>query len=396
MSDSKADQDSPADAPPVETAADDAVVAQVASDSTEDTSDGDAQVPDAGVPEAIPEDEYDILESEMFLGGEAVVPPREYGPPIESKLPDPGAVTSELRELERRVRAHLTPAFPIEARRQLPMRFLWKRYRRFAMRDRSDIVDEFGRDPVYASRIEPWLEFLYSKYFRVESTGMENVPDHGRALLVANHSGTLPYDGALLMHAVRREHAARREVRPLIEDFVFHFPYLGTFINRIGGVRACQENAERLLDDDQVVAVFPEGVKGMGKLYKKRYKLQRFGRGGFVKLALRTRAPIIPVSILGAEEIHPMMTKVTWFAKSVGVPYVPITPTFPLLGPLGLVPLPSKWRLEFGEPIDVAAEYGADAADDRILVNEIAESVRVRIQRMLDNALAKRRSVLRG
>ncbi len=388
MSDSKADQD--ATSAPGE-------------NGTADTeASADPTVPDAVVPEAMPADSYDLAEADVFLGGEAAVPRREYGPPIESRLPSPDSVAGELRELERRVRAHLTPAFPIEARRQVPMRFLWKRYRRFAMRDRSDIVDEFGRDPVYASRVEPWLEFLYSKYFRIDTVGIENVPEHGRALLVANHSGTLPYDGAMLMHALRRDHTTRRDVRPLIEDFVFHFPYLGTFLNRIGGVRACQENAERLLDDDQIVAVFPEGVKGIGKLYKKRYKLQRFGRGGFVKLALRTRAPIIPVAILGAEEIHPMMTKVTWFAKSVGVPYVPITPTFPLLGPLGLVPLPSKWRLEFGEPIDVAADYGvaatgaSEAAADRIIVNEIAESVRLRIQKMLDAALAERTSVLRG
>jgi 1-acyl-sn-glycerol-3-phosphate acyltransferase len=278
----------------------------------------------------------------------------------------------------------------------MPLEILWRNYRRLAMRDRSDFVDEFGRDPVYASRIEPILDFLYRRYFRVDTRGLENVPDVGRALLVANHSGTLPYDGALLMYAVRREHQARRDVRPLVEDFVFHFPYLGTFINRIGGVRACQENAERLLESDQVVAVFPEGIKGIGKLYRERYKLQRFGRGGFVKLALRTRSPIVPVAVVGAEEIHPMLTKVTWFAKSLGIPYVPITPTFPALGPLGALPLPVKWYLRFGEPIDVAAEHGPDAAEDRILVNRLAEQVRVKIQSMIDETLRQRRSILFG
>lgn len=356
------------------------------------SSDEEAAVPDAALPETFPDDEPSPYED--FFGGEAAVPPREYGPPIESKLPDRTSITGEILELERRVRARLTPAFPMQQRRRLPMRFLWKRYRQLAMRDRSDIVDEFGRDPVYAARIEPLLDFLYNSYFRVETSGLDNVPDQGRALLVANHSGTLPYDGAIMMHAVRRE--LGRDVRPLVEDFVFHFPYLGTFINRIGGVRACQENAQRLLDDDQLVGVFPEGVKGIGKLYKQRYKLQRFGRGGFIKLALRTGSPIVPVGIVGAEEIHPMLTKVTWLAKSMGVPYVPITPTFPWLGPLGLVPLPSKWFMCFGEPMDLAGDYGADAANDRILVNRLAETVRARIQEMIDDALSKRASVVGG
>jgi 1-acyl-sn-glycerol-3-phosphate acyltransferase len=357
------------------------------------------QVPDAQTPgNGLPDDDYGSYEDseDMYLGGEAAVPPGEYGPPITSQFPEKGTITSEIRELERRVRASLTPAFPIEQRRRLPLEFWWKRYRHLAMRDRSDVVDEFGRDPAYNARMEPWVEFLYSRYFRVQTRGIEHVPDGGRALLVCNHSGTLPYDGIMLMHAVRKEHPARREVRPLVEDFVFHFPYLGTLINRIGGVRACQENAGRLLDKDKLVAVFPEGVKGIGKLYKQRYQLQRFGRGGFVKLALRARAPIVPVAIVGAEEAHPMLARFTWLAKSVGVPYVPVTPTFPWLGPLGLMPLPSKWQLRFGEPIDLAAEYGPEAADDRILVNKLSENVRSRIQEMIDDALGERKSVLFG
>src|SRR5262249_16721961 len=164
-------------------------------------------------------------------------------------------------------------------------------------------------------------------------------------LIVANHSGTLPYDAAMVMHAVRSEHRTRREVRPLVEDFVFHFPYLGTLMNRIGGVRACQENAERLLTQDQLVPALPEGRQGISKLFKEGYELQRFGRGGFVKLALKCDAPIIPTAIVGAEEIHPLVTRVTWLARSFGIPYIPVTPTFPLLGPLGLVPLPTKWYI---------------------------------------------------
>lgn len=352
-------------------------------------------VPDAAVPDEVPGGRGADFD-ELFLGGEAAVPPGEYGPPIESVLPPIDAQTGEFRELERRMQAHLTPAFPIEQRRRLPLEFLWKRYRRFAMRDRSDTVDDFGRDPVYAAGVQPALDFLYRRYFRVDTSGIENVPDTGRVLLVANHSGMLPYDGAMVMHAMHREHPARRDVRPLVEDFVFHFPYLGTFINRIGGVRACQANAERLLARNQVIVVFPEGIKGMGKLYRQRYQLQRFGRGGFIKLALRTRSPIIPVAIVGAEEAHPMLAKLTWLSQSAGIPYVPITPTFPLLGPLGLMPLPVKWTVRFGPPIDIPGDYGPEAASERLLVNELAESVRSRIQGMVDDILSQRKSVLFG
>lgn len=332
---------------------------------------------------------------ESFLGEEAAVPPGEYGPPIASHLPGP-EFTPDLREIERRMSEHRSPMFPIEPRRRLPFEDLLRRYSNRAMRRRADFVDEYGRDPVTASRVEPVLDFLHRTYFRVSVHGLENVPASGRAILVANHSGTLPLDGLMLMHAIRKEHPAHREARPLVEDFLFHFPYLGTYLNRVGAIRACQENAERLLRDDELIAVFPEGVKGIGKLYRDRYKLQRFGRGGFVKLALRTGAPIIPVAIIGAEESMPMLGRLSWFAKSVGIPYVPVTPTFPWLGPAGLMPLPAKWSIHFGEPIDVADEHGSEAASDRILVNRVAEGVRLGVQTMIDSALANRNSVLRG
>ncbi len=327
-------------------------------------------------------------------------PPSEYGPSIDRPPPTGHrhGLVDEVKQIEKSVRERLLPtrAEPSEERQKLPLEFVWQRWRKLAMRDRSDVVDEFGRDPNVAARVDPLLDFLYRTYFRVETRGLGHVPDGGRALIVANHSGTLPYDGAMIMHAVKKEHRAAREVRPLVEDFVFHFPYLGTLMNRIGGVRACQENAERLLAQDQLVAVFPEGIKGIGKLYKERYRLQRFGRGGFVKLALRCDAPIIPTAVVGAEEIHPMVGKVTWLAKSIGIPYIPVTPTFPFLGPLGLLPLPTKWTIAFGEPLYFNAEFGADGANDRILVNKLAEQVRARIQEMIDGILKQRRSILFG
>ncbi|HLU64802.1 MAG TPA: lysophospholipid acyltransferase family protein [Kofleriaceae bacterium] len=336
-----------------------------------------------------------IFKDPELWGGEAVVPPHEVGPPITTHFPDSRTVTSEIRELERRVRARLTPVFPLESRRApVPVRAIWRRYRDLAMRGRSAVVDEWGRDPAIASRFAPLLDFLYRRYFRARAEGIEGVPPDGRAILVANHSGALPYDALMLMRAVELE--ARRQVRPLLEDEVFHFPYLGTFLNRMGAVRASPENAARLLADDELVAVFPEGIQGIGKLYRDRYQLQRFGRGGFVKLALRTGAPIIPVAVVGAEEASPMLAKVTWLARAVGLPHVPVTPTFPLLGPLGLMPLPSKWILRFGAPMDLASEHGEAGAEDRLLVARLADQIRSNIQGMIDETRAERRSPLRG
>jgi 1-acyl-sn-glycerol-3-phosphate acyltransferase len=326
-------------------------------------------------------------------------PPSEYGPSIDQPpAAKHSGILDEVHQLEERVKDRILPErHGAEGERnKLPLPFMWRRWRELAMRDRSDVVDEFGRDPNVAAKVEPLLDFLYSSYFRVDARGLGHIPDEGRALLVANHSGTLPYDGAMIMHAVKHHHSAARDVRPLVEDFVFHFPYLGTLMNRIGGVRACPENAERLLEQDQLVAVFPEGIKGIGKLYRERYQLQRFGRGGFIKLALKSDAPIIPTAVVGAEEIHPMLTRVTWLAKSIGIPYIPVTPTFPFLGPIGLLPLPTKWYLAFGEPLYFNTEYGAEGANDRILVNKLAEQVRSKIQLMIDALLKERRSVLFG
>jgi 1-acyl-sn-glycerol-3-phosphate acyltransferase len=351
-------------------------------------------VPDALDPPAwLGDSPHDaIFTTPELWGGEAEVRDNEYGPRIPSRFPDIESVANEVRELERRVRARFTPVFPLEVRRNPPLRSILRRYRQFAMRDRSAVVDEMGRDPVYASRYAPFLDFLYKHYFRTRCDGIEHVPEAGRAILVANHSGALPYDALMLMRAVEREHPARRQVRPLLEDEVFHFPYLGTFLNRLGGVRACPENAEKLLSEDQLVAVFPEGVQGTGKLYRDRYRLQRFGRGGFVKLALRSGSPIIPVAIVGAEEATPMLARFSWLARAFGMPHLPITPLFPLLGPAGLLPLPSKWRVRFGAPIDLGSEGGAADADDRLLVARCADAIRDKVQTMIDDLLVERGS----
>jgi len=280
------------------------------------------------------------------------------------------------------------------AREMLSTDFYLRRWGQAAMRNRSEEVDDFGYDPTYDARVRPLFDFLYTKYFRVECRGVANVPSHGRCMLVANHSGTIPFDGPMLKTAIKHEHAGKRDVRWLTEDFVFHFPFLGSFETRIGAVRACQENAERLLRQETLLAVFPEGIKGIGKLFRDRYKLQRFGRGGFVRLALRTQTPIVPVAIVGAEETNPMLARLESVAKPLGVPYVPITPTFPLLGPLGLLPAPTKWKIVFGEPIQMTD--GAESEADELLVARLADRVRGAIQDLLDGAVRERKSVLFG
>jgi 1-acyl-sn-glycerol-3-phosphate acyltransferase len=280
------------------------------------------------------------------------------------------------------------------ARELLSTDYYLRRWGQAAMRNRSEEVDDFGYDPTYDARVRPLFDFLYTRYFRVEQRGVSNVPNEGRCMLVANHSGTIPLDGPMLKIALSREHPTKRVVRWLAEDFVFHFPFLGSFESRIGAVRACQENAERLLRHETLLAVFPEGVKGIGKLFKERYQLQRFGRGGFVRLAMRTQTPIVPVAIVGAEETNPMLARLETLAKPLGIPYVPVTPTFPLFGPLGLLPAPTKWKIIFGEPIVLKDDGDSDA--DELLVARTSERVRTAIQQMLDGAVRERKSVIFG
>lgn len=256
-------------------------------------------------------------------------------------------------------------------------------------------VDEFGYDHKFTEAIRPLLEFLYSVWWRVEITGIENVPAEGAGLVVTNHSGVLPWDGMMVNVAIRHEHPARRECRMLALDMFALLPFLAPLLAKGGAVRASQENGERLLRRGELVGVFPEGVKGVGKYYKHRYRLARFGRGGFVRLALRTGAPLVPCAVVGAEEIYPVIAKADWVGRPLGLPYFPITPAFPALGLLGVVPLPTKWSIDFADPVPLA-EYGPEAASDPLLVNRISEQVRTTIQRMIDGRLARRRSVWFG
>jgi 1-acyl-sn-glycerol-3-phosphate acyltransferase len=251
-------------------------------------------------------------------------------------------------------------------------------------------VDEFGFDPEFTTKIYlPVLRRLADSWFRVEVRGAENLPADGSALLVSNHAGTLPLD-AMILHTVVYDEIGRH-VRMLGADLIFKAPYSHDLARKTGTTLACQEDADRLLASNQLVAVFPEGFKGLGKPYADRYKLQRFGRGGFVTAAIRAQVPIIPTAIVGSEEIYPLITRAPALARALGVPYFPITPLFPWFGVLGMIPLPSKWIIQFGDAI-TTDELGPGAADDPMIVFNITDQVRETIQQTLYRLLMQRRS----
>ncbi|MFG2356810.1 lysophospholipid acyltransferase family protein [Streptomyces sp. NPDC048521] len=254
-------------------------------------------------------------------------------------------------------------------------------------------VDDFGYDEELTDQVlMSLLRPVYEKYFRVEVKGIENIPAKGGALIVANHSGTLPLDGLMMQVAVHDHHPAGRHLRLLAADLVFVLPVVNELARKLGHTLACAEDAERLLGQGDLVGVMPEGFKGIGKPFSERYKLQRFGRGGFVSTALRQGAPIIPCSIVGAEEIYPMIGNAKTLARLLGFPYFPLTPTFPWLGPLGAIPLPTKWTIQFGEPIPTDG-YPPEAAEDPMLMFNLTDQVREQIQHTLYKLLVQRRSV---
>jgi 1-acyl-sn-glycerol-3-phosphate acyltransferase len=254
-------------------------------------------------------------------------------------------------------------------------------------------VDDFGFDEDFTEHVYlPLLRPLYKSWFRVEVRGIENIPSTGGALVVSNHSGAVALDALMAQVAVHDEHPAHRHLRMLAADLVFQTPLIGEVARKSGSTLAANPDAERLLAAGELAGVWPEGFKGVGKPFSERYKLQRFGRGGFVSAALRTGVPIVPCSIVGAEEIYPMLGNLKTVARLFGAPYVPITPTFPLLGVFGLIPLPSKWIIEFGAPVDTAT-LGPQAADDPMVVFDLTDQVRETIQQTLYALLMQRRSV---
>ena len=326
------------------------------------------------------------------------LPPRRNGSSgpsrrasVDSALPE--MAFGFMRRVRRGVDEGLEPLAAAEhAAAALPRR-LRDAAERIGRRVRGEYTeDEWGFDEEFADAVFPFMELLYDRWWRVQATGLSNVPSHGRAMLVGNHSGALfPFDAAMMMTSVLKEHPLPRWPRPLVLNWAFELPYLSFVMRKVGGVPAKPANAERLLEQDNLVMVFPEGVKGTGKPFSERYRLQRFGRGGFIEVALRTGSPIVPVAVVGAEEIYPKVAESQTIANLVGAPFAPITPTFPLLGPLGLIPLPSRWRIEFCDPVDLS-EYPPEAAEDRRLVFDLAEQIRETIQAKLYENLVKRGS----
>ena len=264
--------------------------------------------------------------------------------------------------------------------------------RELARRGPNFMVDDFGFDPAWTESLLIAFKALYRDYWRVETTGVEHVPSSGRALLVANHAGVLPWDGTMIKTAVFTEHSRPRHVRALVASQFMGMPALSWFLRRTGQAVGHPDDTRRLLERDELVLVFPEGTRGTGKGFKDRYRLRRFGRGGFVSTAIRAQAPIIPISVVGSEEIYPMLADLGPVARLFGLPYFPVTPFWPWLGPLGLIPLPSKWRIQFHSPIEVSHLDPKDA-DDQHLVMAMADDVRDVIQRGLYENLKLRRGV---
>jgi 1-acyl-sn-glycerol-3-phosphate acyltransferase len=294
-----------------------------------------------------------------------------------------------LSELSSRLR-QLTGREVIDLNRVMGViQFLYKQ-QELARRGPNYAVDDFGFDPQWTESFLTAFMVLYRDYWRVETTGVENVPATGRALLVSNHAGVLPWDGTMIKTAVFAEHPHPRHVRALVASLFMGAPFLSWFLRRTGQTVGHPDDTRRLLERDELVLVFPEGVRGTGKNFKDRYRLRRFGRGGFVATAIRSRAPIIPVSVVGSEEIYPMIGDLGPLAKFFGLPYFPVTPFWPWLGPLGMIPLPSKWRIQFHPAIHVD-DHPPEAADDQNLVMALADQVRDTIQEGIYDNLKLRR-----
>ncbi|MBM6399931.1 lysophospholipid acyltransferase family protein [Phycicoccus sonneratiae] len=326
-------------------------------------------------------------------------PVEEAAPPLDPTISDApgrsGLPVPDLTDLVEalvvalRVAAEAAGVAPEDVERRVAQVLAYLRRRL----DGDYTVDDFGYDEHFTEHVfYPMLRPLYRHWFRVEVRGIENIPAEGGALVVSNHSGTVALDSLMVQLAIHDEHPAHRTMRALGADLVFQTPFVGTMARRSGSTLATNDDAERLFARGELVGVFPEGFKGTGKPFSERYKLQRFGRGGFVSAALAAGVPIVPCSVVGAEEIAPILGNMGTLARLLGLPYAPITPTFPWLGPLGLVPLPSKWIIEFGTPIETEGHEDG-AADDPMLVFDLTDQVRETIQQTLYTLLMQRRSV---
>jgi 1-acyl-sn-glycerol-3-phosphate acyltransferase len=252
-------------------------------------------------------------------------------------------------------------------------------------------VDDFGFDRELTEALMPLFRVVARRYWRVEVDGTEHLPRRGGALLVSNHAGVLPWDGAIIKVAVFD--ATERHARALVASWFGELPVASWFLRRTGQAPGHPDDTHRLLRNGELVLVFPEGVRGTGKPWNERYRLRRFGRGGFVEAAMRAGVPIVPVSVIGSEETYPMVADVRPLAQLLGMPYFPITPTWPLLGPLGLLPLPSKWRITFHARVSIV---DSDEPAEPSTVMELADTIRDTIQLGVVDSMMQRQRVFRG
>lgn len=323
------------------------------------------------------------------------LPRREEPPDLDEETID--ALREALEDLRREIRARV-PERPAPAESSEPgldvlalVDGLRSRLSTLGIRERSVEIDDFGLDTQLQTRTGPLLDWMSETYWRIEVQGAERLPDAGPVLFVANRSGLLPWDGVMLSHVIE-QHAPRfGRPRPMVADWLITLPFVQSFLARLGGVRACRENADRLLRTGRSVIAFPEGAKGATKTFRERYRLKRFGRGGVVRAAVENRVPLVPVGVVGAEEAHPVLFKSHTPARILGLPFLPVTPTFPALGPLGALPLPTKWVIVIGEPIDPPAS--ADAAAEELIISRSTAALRERIQALVEVGLDSRDSV---
>lgn len=244
------------------------------------------------------------------------------------------------------------------------------------------MIDLYGYDKDFHTKVIPFLKLLTEKYFNTKVDGLINIPANEKGIIVSNHGGLLPFDALILQTLIYINSRSKRVAKPLLEDFYFAMPFVGKYLIKLGALRACQENAERLLDENNLIIVFPEGIKGVGKSFFIRNKLQRFGRGGVIKLALKTKSKIIPVAISGIESVYPIIFKLNISLKPFQFPFLPVTPTFPFLGPLGLFPLPARLRVKFGKPL-IFKKMEDKIIDNPVEISKMNEVLRKKIQELL-------------
>lgn len=272
---------------------------------------------------------------------------------------------------------------------------LRRRVGTLGMVEREPGVDDFGMQADFVVRLQPLLDFLYERYWRVDLSGDEALPSKGPVLFVANRSGVLPWDGMMLSHAIARCPGQIERPRFLVEDALLRLPFAQAQLARVGGVRACRENLAQLIARGHSVIAFPEGERGALRSFRDRYQVGSFADGAVIRVAMEDRIPLVPVGIVGAEEAYPRLGDTATLSKllsrDLGIPVLPITPTFPLLGPLGLLPLPAKWVIRVGEPV-APPDLGPTAADDDSAVPQLAEALREQVQQLVEQALDARSS----